>query len=588
MSPNSNGFYKSKVFKFVNRQYQKISEKSVIALRYIKIAFESALQAIAYSAQMLVGKIKKITGKDSEVDRTENSFAKPTQNSEIPAATTTSQPQSLTPEAENKTSLLEFKKTLSTAPVSENVKSEKESDEDSEIDYQELEEFTQELRQELDVYIETDRKPAENSSSFAEEKVERTEEIQINKENWVQKVDIDKESGLNSLEESEEISWLEQATENTEFNTTKIPEQKPAENWLEEIEERAEQTTQFSGLEKKETQEISNFDRTEEIESEKLELSETKEKNTQEFEFEELQEIAKETNEFDRVKEEDTDGLEIEKEKVNFNFEAEIKQSPFQEKIKKEAEVAAQTNLEFETEQEEPVSQLNRSQTQQQQPSNYPQEEAKADLKNLAIVPTKREKKLIPTLKEYASDLFYIGVKLAGKLGATAKVFLEKATENIGQQEKLATTLEKGKILFRETSAYLADKFGEYYGKIKVKIDELDLKSIDLNKSLNLGNKEGKTNLELKSYILSGIQNYVRDIDVAYEEIKQDSDLKNDGKQKIAPDWLETKATSLGYVKQPLEVILTIIDRALFWIEETLTAIWFQIRKIIAKIKDKS
>jgi len=67
MSPNSNGFYKSKVFKFVNRQYQKISEKSVIALRYIKIAFESALQAIAYSAQMLVGKIKKITSIEQKI-----------------------------------------------------------------------------------------------------------------------------------------------------------------------------------------------------------------------------------------------------------------------------------------------------------------------------------------------------------------------------------------------------------------------------------------------------------------------------------------------------------------------------------------
>ncbi|MGF1489185.1 MAG: hypothetical protein ACFBSE_19025 [Prochloraceae cyanobacterium] len=586
MSPNSNGFYKSKVFKFVNRQYQKISEKSVIALRYLKIAFESALQAIAYSAQMLVGKIKKITGKDSEVDRAEKSFGEGTKKSEIPAATT-SQAQTLTAQAENKTSLLEFKKTLSTPPVSQNVKSEKESEEDSEIDYQELQEFTQELRQELDVYIETDQKPAaENLSSFTEEKAARTEEIQINKENWVQKVDIEKESGLNSLEASEEISWLEQATENTEFNTTKTPEQKPTENWLEEIEELAEQTTQFTGLEEKETKEISNFDRTEEIKSEKLEFSETKEKNTQEFQFDELEEIAKQTNEFERV-EEDTDEFEIEKEKVNFNFEAETKQSPFQEKIKKEAEVAARTNLEFETEKEEPVSQSNRSQTQQQETNNYPQEEAKEELKNLAIVPTKREKKLIPTLKEYASDLFYIGVKLTGKLGATAKVLLEKAIENIGQQKKLATTLEKGKIVFRETTAYLADKFGEYYGKIKVKIDELDLKSIDLNKSLNLGNKEGKTNLELKSYILSGIQNYVRDIDVAYEEIKQDSDLKNDGKQKIAPDWLETKATSLGYVKQPLEVILTIIDRALFWIEEILAAVWVQIRKIIAKIKDK-
>ncbi|MBD2042321.1 hypothetical protein [Microcoleus sp. FACHB-672] len=40
------------------------------------------------------------------------------------------------------------------------------------------------------------------------------------------------------------------------------------------------------------------------------------------------------------------------------------------------------------------------------------------------------------------------------------------------------------------------------------------------------------------------------------------------------PDWIETHATSVGYVKHPLELLLEWLDRAMFWLEELALHIW--------------
>ncbi|MBD1936533.1 hypothetical protein [Microcoleus sp. FACHB-68] len=40
------------------------------------------------------------------------------------------------------------------------------------------------------------------------------------------------------------------------------------------------------------------------------------------------------------------------------------------------------------------------------------------------------------------------------------------------------------------------------------------------------------------------------------------------------PDWIETHATSVGYVKHPLELLLEWLDRAMLWLEELAIQIW--------------
>ncbi|MBW4681190.1 MAG: hypothetical protein KME19_13885 [Microcoleus vaginatus WJT46-NPBG5] len=40
------------------------------------------------------------------------------------------------------------------------------------------------------------------------------------------------------------------------------------------------------------------------------------------------------------------------------------------------------------------------------------------------------------------------------------------------------------------------------------------------------------------------------------------------------PDWIETRATSVGYVKHPLELLLEWLDRAMLWLEELAIQLW--------------
>ena len=41
-----------------------------------------------------------------------------------------------------------------------------------------------------------------------------------------------------------------------------------------------------------------------------------------------------------------------------------------------------------------------------------------------------------------------------------------------------------------------------------------------------------------------------------------------------APDWIETNATVMGYVKHPLEQLLQWLDRVMLWLEDVLIAVW--------------
>lgn len=45
------------------------------------------------------------------------------------------------------------------------------------------------------------------------------------------------------------------------------------------------------------------------------------------------------------------------------------------------------------------------------------------------------------------------------------------------------------------------------------------------------------------------------------------------------PDWIETQATSVGYVKHPLEILLEVLDKAMVWIEQQLIKVWQSVFK---------
>ena len=48
------------------------------------------------------------------------------------------------------------------------------------------------------------------------------------------------------------------------------------------------------------------------------------------------------------------------------------------------------------------------------------------------------------------------------------------------------------------------------------------------------------------------------------------------------PDWVETDATALGYVKHPLEILLELLDRIILWLEELALKIWRQLKRLKA------
>jgi hypothetical protein len=49
---------------------------------------------------------------------------------------------------------------------------------------------------------------------------------------------------------------------------------------------------------------------------------------------------------------------------------------------------------------------------------------------------------------------------------------------------------------------------------------------------------------------------------------------------QTTPDWVETDATAVGYVKHPLEILLELLDRIILWLEELALKIWKQVKSI--------
>ena len=47
-----------------------------------------------------------------------------------------------------------------------------------------------------------------------------------------------------------------------------------------------------------------------------------------------------------------------------------------------------------------------------------------------------------------------------------------------------------------------------------------------------------------------------------------------------APEWIETRAAAMGYVKHPLEQLLEWLDRAMLWLEEVLMIAWQWVRSL--------
>jgi hypothetical protein len=50
-----------------------------------------------------------------------------------------------------------------------------------------------------------------------------------------------------------------------------------------------------------------------------------------------------------------------------------------------------------------------------------------------------------------------------------------------------------------------------------------------------------------------------------------------------APEWIETNATAMGYVKHPLEQLLAWLDQAMLWLEEVLLKIWQWVQHLGAR-----
>jgi hypothetical protein len=48
-----------------------------------------------------------------------------------------------------------------------------------------------------------------------------------------------------------------------------------------------------------------------------------------------------------------------------------------------------------------------------------------------------------------------------------------------------------------------------------------------------------------------------------------------------APDWIETNATVMGYVKHPLEQLLEWLDRAMLWLENFLMIVWRWVQQLL-------
>ncbi|WP_009632529.1 hypothetical protein [Synechocystis sp. PCC 7509] len=55
--------------------------------------------------------------------------------------------------------------------------------------------------------------------------------------------------------------------------------------------------------------------------------------------------------------------------------------------------------------------------------------------------------------------------------------------------------------------------------------------------------------------------------------------VKSSERLEHTPDWIETNATTMGYVKHPLEQLLEWLDLAMLWLENMLVKVWYWLQK---------
>jgi hypothetical protein len=67
---------------------------------------------------------------------------------------------------------------------------------------------------------------------------------------------------------------------------------------------------------------------------------------------------------------------------------------------------------------------------------------------------------------------------------------------------------------------------------------------------------------------------YLRASQISNQSSTQNSQVE------AKPDWIETNATSIGYVKHPLEKILEWLDRVILWLEEILVTVLGRLQRL--------
>jgi hypothetical protein len=124
-----------------------------------------------------------------------------------------------------------------------------------------------------------------------------------------------------------------------------------------------------------------------------------------------------------------------------------------------------------------------------------------------------------------------------------------------------------------------------------------------LSKSQTINSVKGKTNLALPSdqsaryslqNLLNSFQRFLPQPKQASELVKRQKITKGKAVEKVsskasaisaqpdtqstqlepAPDWIETNATNMGYVRHPLEQLLALLDRAMLWLERFSIKVW--------------
>ncbi|MBE9167775.1 hypothetical protein IQ238_09675 [Pleurocapsales cyanobacterium LEGE 06147] len=97
----------------------------------------------------------------------------------------------------------------------------------------------------------------------------------------------------------------------------------------------------------------------------------------------------------------------------------------------------------------------------------------------------------------------------------------------------------------------------------------------------------------LKSRALSVVQTHLTNVTLKPQESSTLNATDNSTGAEVlhsrqtTPDWVETDATAVGYVKHPLEILLEWLDRTILWLEELALKIWKQVISFTQRRKER-